>query len=115
MNEENQQRYDDLSDDGRDELIHKVMELEDIIEANEKYMQEEGVRTKKIEAERDALQEEVCSWNRHAKGHRIMPEGIGDMRYYFDKYEHCSKDEILVALMNRESMLFQCGIIQAAV
>jgi hypothetical protein len=109
MDTEDQIRYEELHKYDKDSLVHRVMELEDIITTNDEQLQH-------IQAENTAMQEEIRSWNRRAKGRppSWTGEGIGDLRHYFDKYYSKTKEDVLVQLMKAEALLFESGIIRSA-
>lgn len=109
MDTEDQTRYEELSEYSTDGLVKRVMELEDIITANDELLQH-------TQAENAAMQEEIRSWNRRSKGRppSWTGEGIGDPFHYFNKYHHKTKEDVLIQLMKSEALLFEHGIIRSA-
>jgi chromatin segregation and condensation protein Rec8/ScpA/Scc1 (kleisin family) len=95
MTEENENRYDALWERNKEQLVHNVMELEDICEATETYMQEEAARMEKLEAENKAMKQEITEWYTVKKG--LPPKDMmRDLDYFFDFHKDDTKEELII-------------------
>jgi hypothetical protein len=91
---ENDMRYDALWERDKDTLVHNVMELEDSIELHQKEWD-------KIERENRALTRKL--------EHKLMQDrpymtrdwdAIYSPQYYFDRYGDCTREDLILEIMN---------------
>ena len=126
MKEEDQIRYEELFERSHDKLVQQVMEAENCMTAHDEEMQIiEGnnaglnIQLLELRAQVDALAEELQKYKTEMKPFRHSPpivvgRGINDPHFYFNLYQGKSKEYVLLALMNAESMLYRYAIIRKA-
>ena len=128
MNEQEQARYDDLFELSKHELTQRVMDAEDSMTAHDKEINdtaEDNARLNmqllELRAQIDALAEELQRLKKEIQprlGKHSPPimvgRGINEPHFYFNMYQGKSKEYVLLALMNAESMLYRYALIRRA-
>ena len=104
-------------------LQDKIDELEQALTANDEEMQKLDAANTELTKKVMTLKAQVAALTadmqqRMRVAHRgppiVVGQGINEPEFYFQSYEHASKEEVLLALMRAESLLYRHAIIRKA-